>query len=199
MQSEAGQITMLLAGWRDGNAAAVDELLPLIRGHLRRIASGQLARERNNHSMQPSSLVQEAFVRLLPAAGAGWENRRHFFAAASRVMRHALVDHARGLLRAKRSGGAVHIPIEEAVGLSADQLEHIAALDLALERLAKHDERKSAVFEMRFFGGFTVEEVAEVLGIAPNTVIRDWSFARAWLRRELGGTGGAEFGTLAAH
>lgn len=199
MQTAAGQITTLLAGWRDGDTAALDELLPLIRGHLRRTANRQLARERNNHTMQASSLVQEAFVRLLPRAGAGWENRRHFFAAVSRVMRHVLIDHARGRLRTKRSGGAVHIPIEQAVVLSTDQLEHLTALDLALERLAKQDERKSSVFEMRFFGGLSVEEVAEVLGVAPNTVIRDWSFARAWLRRELGVTGDAEFGTLAAH
>lgn len=199
MQTEAGQITTLLAGWRHGDASAVEELLPLIRGHLRRIANGQLARERNKHSMRPSSLVQEAFIRLLPAAGAGWENRKHFFAAASRVMRHVLVDHARGRLRAKRSGGAVHVPVEEAVVLSTDRLEHIATLDLALERLAKHDERKSSVFEMRFFGGFSVEEVADVLAVAPNTVIRDWRFARAWLRRELGVIGDGEFGTPAAH
>jgi RNA polymerase sigma-70 factor, ECF subfamily len=199
MQTQAGQITRFLAGWRDGDAAALDALLPLIRGHLRRIANRHLARERKNHTIQPSSLVQEAFMRLLPGAGAGWENRRHFFAAASRVMRHVLVDHARERLRAKRSGGAVHIPLDQAVVLSTDQLEQLAALDLALERLAKHDERKSSVFEMRFFGGLSVEEVSEVLGIAPNTVIRDWSFARAWLRRELGAAGDAECGTLAAH
>jgi RNA polymerase sigma factor (TIGR02999 family) len=199
MQTQAGNITRLLAGWRDGDAAALDELLPLIRGHLRRIANRQLARERKNHTIQPSSLVQEAFVRLLPGAGAGWENQRHFFALISRVMRHVLVDHARERLRARRGGGAVHIPPDETIVLSTDRVEHIVALDLALERLARYDERKSNVFEMRFFGGLSVQEVAEVLGVAPNTVIRDWSFARAWLRRELGMNGDADFGTLAAH
>lgn len=199
MQTQAGVITRLLDGWREGDHAVLDELLPLIRAHLHRLARRQIARERKNHTIQPSSLVQEAFLRLLPSADAGWRNRVHFFAVASQVMRHVLVDHARERLREKRGGGAVHIPIEEAVVLSSDQLEQIAALDLALQRLAKHDERKSSVFEMRFFGGLSVDEVAEALGVAPNTVIRDWSFARAWLRRELGVIGDRECGTLAAH
>jgi len=199
MQTQAGNITRLLAGWRDGDAAALDELLPLIRAHLRRIANRQLAREPKNHTIQPSSLVQEAFVRLLPGAGDGWQNRQHFFSIISRVMRHVLVDHARARLRVRRGGGAVHLPLDESIALSTDQVEHIAALDLALDRLAGYDVRKSSVFEMRFFGGLSVEEVAEALGVAPNTVIRDWSFARAWLRRELGMTGDADFGTLAPH
>jgi RNA polymerase sigma factor (TIGR02999 family) len=148
--------------------------------------------------MQPSSLVQETFLRLLPGGDAGWRNRAHFFAVASQVMRHVLVDYARERRRAKRGGAAVHIPIESAVILSADQVEQIVAVDLALQRLAKVDERKSRVLEMRFFGGLSVEETAEVLGVAPNTVIRDWNFARAWLRRELGGARTVECGTLAA-
>jgi RNA polymerase sigma factor (TIGR02999 family) len=154
-------------------------------------------RERKNHTMQPSSLVQEAFLRLLPGADAGWRNRAHFFAAASQVMRHVLVDYAREKRRVKRGGAAVHIPVDAAVVLSPEQVEQIVAVDLALKRLAKADERKSRVFEMRFFGGLSVEETAEVLGVAPNTVIRDWNFARAWLRRELGGTGTAGYGTTA--
>jgi len=198
MQTQAGVITRLLDGWRKGDQAVLDELLPLIRSHLHRLARRHLGRERKNHTIQPSSLVQEAFLRLLPSADAGWQNRVHFFAVASHVMRHVLVDHARERLREKRGRGAVHIPIEEAVVLSPDQLEEIAALDLALQRLANHDQRKSSVFEMRFFGGLSVDEVAEALGVAPNTVIRDWSFARAWLRRELGATGDREYGTLAA-
>jgi RNA polymerase sigma factor (TIGR02999 family) len=148
--------------------------------------------------MQPSSLVQEAFVRLLPGADVGWRDRTHFFAAASQVMRHVLVDYAREKRRVKRGGAAVHIPVDAAVVLSPDQVEQIVAVDLALKRLAKADERKSRVFEMRFFGGLSVEETAEVLGVAPNTVIRDWNFARAWLRRELGGTWTAGDGTTAA-
>jgi RNA polymerase sigma factor (TIGR02999 family) len=149
--------------------------------------------------MQPSSLVQEAFLRLLPGAGAEWQNRAHFFAAASQVMRHVLVDYARERRRAKRGGAAVHIPVDAAVVLSPEQVEHIVALDLALQRLAKSDERKSRVFEMRFFGGLSVEEAAEVLGVAPNTVIRDWNFARAWLRRELSGAGTTDRGPMAAN
>ena len=165
--------------------AALGRLLPLIRTELHRLARRHLERERKDHSMQPSSLVQEAFLRLLPGVDAGWRNRAHFFAVASQVMRHILVDYARERRRQKRGGGAVHIPVEVAVVLSPDQVEEIVGLDLALLRLNTTDQRKSQVFEMRFFGGLTVEETAEVLGVAPNTVIRDWDFARAWLRREL--------------
>ncbi|HJZ78318.1 MAG TPA: ECF-type sigma factor [Vicinamibacterales bacterium] len=185
MRTQAGDITRLLAGWREGDRSALDRLLPLVRTELDRVARRHIGRE-GHHSMQPSSLVQEAFVRLLPSRDVSWQNRAHFFAVASQVMRHVLVDHARERLRQKRGGGAVHIPIDAAVVLSSQQVEEIVAVDLALQRLAATDERKSRVFEMRFFGGLTVEEVAEVLRVAPNTVIRDWNFARAWLRRELG-------------
>jgi RNA polymerase sigma-70 factor (ECF subfamily) len=197
MQTQAGEITRLLAGWRQGDRAALDELWPLIRTELHRLARRHLGRERKNHTIQPSSLMQEAFLRLLPGRDAGWQNRAHFFSVASQVMRHVLVDHAREQLRQKRRGAAVHIPIDAAVVLSPEQVEQIVAVDLALQRLAKNDERKSRVFEMRFFGGLSVEETAEVLGVAPNTVIRDWNFARAWLRRELGGAGMADYGSLA--
>jgi RNA polymerase sigma-70 factor, ECF subfamily len=183
---QAGEITGMLAGWRDGDRAALERLLPLIRTELHRLARRHLARERKDHSMQPSSLVQEAFLRLIPGVDAGWRDRAHFFAVASQVMRHILVDYAREKRRQKSGAGAVHIPVDAAVVLSAEQVEEIVGLDLALQRLAATDERKSKVFEMRFFGGLSVEETAEVLGVAPNTVIRDWDFARAWLRRELG-------------
>ena len=188
MGTEAGDITRLLEDWRDGDRSALDRLLPIIRAELDRMARRHLARERQGHAMQPSSLVQEAFLRLLPGAQMPWQNRAHFFGVASQVMRHVLVDYARERLRQKRGGGAVHVPIEAAVVLSREQLEHIVVLDLALQRLANADARKGKVFEMRFFGGLSVNEVAEVLGVAPNTVIRDWDFARAWLRRELAGT-----------
>jgi len=201
MRTQAGEITRLLAGWREGDRSALDRLVPLVRTELDRVARRHIGREGAHHSMQPSSLVQEAFVRLLPG-GAGsnipWQNRAHFFAVASQVMRHVLVDHARERLRQKRGGGAVHIPIDANVVLSSQQVEQIVAVDLALQRLAAADERKSRVFEMRFFGGLTVEEVAEVLRVAPNTVIRDWNFARAWLRRELGGAERTDSGPLAA-
>ena len=201
MRTQAGEITRLLAGWREGDRSALDRLVPLVRTELDRVARRHIGREGAHHSMQPSSLVQEAFVRLLPG-GAGsnipWQNRAHFFAVASQVMRHVLVDHARERLRQKRGGGAVHIPVDANVVLSSQQVEQIVTVDLALQRLAAADERKSRVFEMRFFGGLTVEEVAEVLRVAPNTVIRDWNFARAWLRRELGGAERTDSGPLAA-
>ena len=198
MPTHPGEITRLLAGWRAGDNSALDRLLPLIRAELVRLARRHLARERQHHAMQPSSLVQEAFLRLLPGAQVEWQNRAHFFAVASQVMRHVLVDYARERLRQKRGAGAVHVPIEASVVLSSHQVEHIVAVDLALQRLANADDRKSKVFEMRFFGGLTVKEAAEVLGVAPNTVIRDWNFARAWLRRELGGSDGADRGPLSA-
>lgn len=194
---QAGEITRLLAGWREGDAVAMDRVLPLIRTELHRLARRHLARERRNHTMQPSSLVQEAFLRLLPGVDAGWRDRVHFFAVASQIMRHVLVDYAREKHRTKRGGGAVHIPVDAAVVLSSEQVEEIVAVDLALQRLAKSDERKSKVLEMRFFGGLSVEETAEALGVAPNTVIRDWNFARAWLRRELSDTGISDSGAMA--
>src|SRR5215467_12873831 len=194
---QAREITEMLAGWRDGDRTAADRLLPLIRAELLRLARRHLGRERKDHSMQPSSLVQEAFLRLLPGVDTGWRDRAHFFAVASQVMRHILVDYAREKRREKRGGGAVHIPVDDAVVLSSDQVEEIVGLDLALQRLAQTDERKSKVFEMRFFGGLSVDETAEVLRVAPNTVIRDWNFARAWLRRELSGAGKSDRGPLA--
>jgi RNA polymerase sigma factor (TIGR02999 family) len=199
MQTQADDISGLLAGWREGDRTALERLLPLIRTELHRLARRHLGQERKNHTMQPSSLVQEAFLRLLPGAEAGWRNRAHFFAVASQVMRHVLVDYARQRRRVKRGAGAVHVPVEAAVVLSSEQVEQVVAVDLALQRLAKVDERKSRVFEMRFFGGLSVEETAEVLGVATNTVIRDWNFARAWLRRELGGPGTADCGPMAAN
>ena len=197
MHTQADQITSLLTDCRWGDRAAWNELLSLIGTELHRLARRHLARERRDHSIQPSSLVQETFLRLFRGGDPGWQNRAHFLAAASQVMRHVLVDYARERLRQKRGRAAVHIPIDAAVILSAEEVEQIVAVDLALQRLAQNDERKSRVFEMRFFGGLTVDEVAEALGIAPNTVIRDWDFARAWLRRELGAIGDVNRGTLA--
>ena len=197
MQTQDGAITALLAGWREGDRTAMERLYPLIRAELHRLARRHLGREGKHNTVQPSTLVQEAVLRLLPAANSGWRDRAHFYAVASHVMRHVLVDYARGRLRQKRGGGANHIPIDAAVVLSPQQVEQIVAVDLALQRLAKADERKCRVFEMRFFGGLSVEEAAEVLGVGSNTVIRDWDFARAWLRRELGATGNTSRGTLA--
>src|SRR5258708_21484626 len=148
MQARADDITVLLAGWREGDRAALDRLAPLIRGELRRIAQRHLGRERKNHSMQPSSLVQEAFLRLLPDRDIDWRNRAHFFAVASQVMRHVLVDYARQRRRVKRGGAAVHIPLDAAVVLSPEQVEQIMAGDLALERLAQVYQPTCPVAEM---------------------------------------------------
>jgi len=191
MNSQPGEITDLLTRWQRGDRAALEHLTPLIRQELVSMARRRLAREGNRNSLQPSSLVQEVFLRMLPVPEVDWRSRAHFFAVASQVMRRVLVDHARQKNRAKRSGTAIHIPADAAVILSLEQLDEVVALDLALERLAQRDHRKSRVFEMRFFGGLSVTETAEALGVAPNTVIRDWDFARAWLRRELGGEGSA--------
>jgi RNA polymerase sigma-70 factor, ECF subfamily len=197
MQARPGEITALLTSWRQGERAALDRLVPLIRRELDEIARRQLAKEGRRHRLQPSSLVQDAYLRLLPGVDIEWRNRAHFFAVASQVMRHVLVDHARERLRAKRGAGAVHVPMDAAVVLSSAQVDQVVAIDRALDALAKLEERKSKVFEMRFFGGLSVEETAEVLGVAPNTVIRDWDFARAWLRRQLADPR-TEHGTTAA-
>ena len=186
MAQSKGDITQLLADWRQGDEKALDRLLPLIRADMYRIARRHLAREAKGHALQPSSLLQETFLRLLPEREATWQNRAHFFAVASTVMRHLLVDHARQRRRLKRGGAdAQHVPLDADVALSSAQVDEIVAIDLALRRLEALDARKSQVFEMRFFGGLSLEETAEALDVAPRTVARDWRFARAWLRREL--------------
>jgi RNA polymerase sigma-70 factor (ECF subfamily) len=195
MTVQADDITELLLRWRDGDRGALDMLISRIHTELERLARQHLARERKDHPMQPSSLIQEAFLRLLRAPDIDWQNRGHFFAVASQVMRRVLVDHARARRREKRGGWAVPIAINPNAILSPGQVEHIVAIDLALSRLAEIDERKSRVFEMRFFGGLEVEETAKALNISSITVIRDWNFARAWLRRELS-SGGSPCGPL---
>jgi RNA polymerase sigma-70 factor (ECF subfamily) len=180
-----GEITQLLTSWRQGDQSALNRLFPLIRTELRRIAFRRLQREPNGGPLQPSSLVQETFLRLLPNQQAGWQNRAHFLAVASTVMRHVLVDHARHRRRSKRGGAAVHVSLDAAAVLSPEQVDEVVAIDLALRRLAELDERKSQVFQLRFFGGLSLEETAEALGIGTRTVVREWRLARAWLRREL--------------
>src|SRR4029450_6536543 len=189
-------ITALLTSWHDGDAAALEALLPLILAQFHRIAQRQL-RDHKGHAMQPSSLVQEALVRLLPNRGATWQDRAHFFAVTSQIMRNVLVDHARRHHRVNRGGDAHHVSIDAAAVLSPEQVDEVVAIDIALQRLAQFDARKSTVFEMRFFGGLSIDETADALGVAPRTVLRDWRFARAWLRRELSRQG-SDHGSLAA-
>jgi RNA polymerase sigma factor (TIGR02999 family) len=186
MPVDGDNITQLLNRWKDGDQAALDQMLPLVRRELDQIARRHLARERRDHTMQPSSLIQEAFLRLLPGIDVSWQNRTHFFAVASNVMRRVLVDYARARTRIKRGASPVRVELEAAPPLSKAQVDLIVAVDLALERLKSIDERKSRVFEMRFFGGLEVEETAAALGVSTVTVVRDWKFAIAWLRRELG-------------
>jgi len=177
-------VTALLNEWKNGDQAALDRLVPLIERELRQLARRHLARERKDHSMESASLVQEAYVRLLRQQP-GWQNRAHFFAVASQVMRHVLVDYARQRHTAKRGAAAQHVELDADAVLSPRQVDEIVAIDLALKRLAAIDPRKSKVFELRFFGGMTLEEASQALGVGTRTVIRDWNFARAWLRREL--------------
>jgi RNA polymerase sigma factor (TIGR02999 family) len=179
------QITELLGKWRSGDRAALDRLVPLVQSDLLHIARARLARERQHHTLQTSALVNEAYVRLLGQRQMAWQDRAHFFAVAAQVMRHVLVDYAKERHRTKRRGAAIHIEITDELVLALDQLEEVLAIDEALERLAAIDPRKSQVVEMRFFAGLDVKETAEALGVAPNTVIRDWQFARAWLRTQL--------------
>jgi RNA polymerase sigma factor (TIGR02999 family) len=184
MEPSRGDITELLAEWQKGDGTALERLLPLIQAQVHRIARRQLGRL-PGQSIHPSSLVQEALVRLVTNRGAEWHDREHFFAVTARIMRYVLVDHARRQSRTKRGGHVTPVSIDETAVLSREQVDEVVAIDLALERLAQLDARKSEVFEMRFFGGLTLEEIAQALGIGTRTVVRDWRFARAWLRREL--------------
>jgi RNA polymerase sigma factor (TIGR02999 family) len=198
MPDNGTDITQLLNRWKNGDAAALNEMLPLVRRELDQIARRHLARECKDHTMQPSSLVQEAFLRLLQGVDISWQNRTHFYAVASRVMRRVLVDYARARKRIKRGESPVRVELESAPTLSADQVDLIVGIDLALQRLASLDERKSRVFELRFFGGLEVDETAAALGVSEITVVRDWKFATAWLRRELA-PGVSDNGALGAN
>ncbi len=182
-------VTQLLADWREGDNAAKEQVLCAIQRELHKIARSHLNRERSAHTLQATALINEACLRLLSGAEVPWRDRAHFLGAAAQVMRHVLVDYGRERQRAKRRGTAVHLPFDETWVAAPERLDEVLAIDQALEKLARIDKRKTQVVEMRFFGGLDVEETAEALGIAPNTVIRDWSFARAWLRRELKGRG----------
>jgi RNA polymerase sigma factor (TIGR02999 family) len=185
-----GDVTRLLLEWKRGDATALDRLLPLIYAELRRIASRRLRHERPGHTLQPTALVHEAYFKLVEAPELEWRDRAHFFAVAARVMRHVLVDHARAHLAGKRGGALRKVSIENvtAPGVAADI--DLLALEEALGRLGDFDPQQSRVVELRYFGGLTIEETAEVIGVSIATVKREWMMARAWLRRELGGVEG---------
>ena len=179
------QVTTLLAKWSDGDGAAMEELAPLVYDELRRLARGQMSREREDHVLQATALVNEAFLRLVDIHHVQWRNRTHFFAMAARLMRRILVDHARARAFRKRGGGAPHVTFDENL-ISPQTTPHdLVALDEALNTLAAVHERKARVVELRHFGGLSVDETAGVLDISPETVMRDWKFAKNWLLREL--------------
>ena len=183
--SVPGEITGLLADWRAGNQSALDRLLPLVYDELHRLASGYMRRERPDHMLQTTALVHEAYLRLVNSPNINLETRAQFFAVAAQVMRHILVDFARERQRAKRGEGMPVLELSEVAAFSDDRADEVFAVNTALNKLATFDARKGKVFELRYFGGMSVEETACVLNVSTVTVARDWRMAKAWLRREI--------------
>jgi len=179
------EVTGLLEAWSHGDKAALDKLTPLVHSELRQLAHRYMSRERAGHTLQTTALVNEAYVRLVDQKNVQWQNRAHFFAVAAQVMRHILIDHARTHGRAKRGGEAQRVSLEDAETMSPERAAELLALDEALNELARIDERRSKVVELRYFGGLSIEETAEVLKVKPITVSRDWRWAKAWLFRAL--------------
>jgi RNA polymerase sigma-70 factor (ECF subfamily) len=180
------EVSGLLRAWSDGNRDALDRLTPIVYGELHRLAQHYMKRERPGHSLQTTALVNEAYMRLVDYKGMQWQNRAHFFAVSAQAMRRILVEHARRH-NLKRGGRVQHVALEETAIVGGDQTADLVSLDDAMNALAQFDARKAQVVEMRFFGGLSVEETAEVLKVSPVTVMRDWSTAKAWLYRELAG------------
>jgi RNA polymerase sigma-70 factor (ECF subfamily) len=178
-------VTILLAELKKGDKSAASKLIPIVYNELRRLAAGYMRRERSDHTLQPTALVHEAYLKLIEQRSVDWQSRAHFFGIAAQVMRRILIDHAKGHLREKRGGGERAIAIEEALVFAPEQSVELVKLDQALERLTKLDPRQGKIVELRFFGGLTVEQTAELLGISPKTVKRDWSMAKAWLHGDL--------------
>lgn len=185
MTASPKSITELLVEWRDGDETALDRLMPLVYEELRRLARYYMRGERPGHTLQTAALVNEAYLRLVDHKGMRWQNRAHFYAVASQAMRRILVDHARSRQYLKRGGGNQIVGLDEAAAVVQKQALDVVALDDALTDLSAIDPRKSQIVEMRYFGGMTVEETAEVLGLSPVTVMRDWSTAKAWLLRAI--------------
>ena len=182
-------MTQLLVRWREGDRAAMEELMPLVYDELRRLAGSYLRQERTEHTLQSTALVHEAYLRLAGPKPPQWQNRAHFFGIAARIMRQILVEHARCRNAEKRGGGACRLSLEGAIEFAQQTDFDILELDQALSELAELDEQQSRIVELRFFAGLTVEDTSEVLGISPATVKRDWVTARIWLHRAM--TGGA--------
>ena len=180
-------VTRLLIDWSGGNQAALDELVPVVYHELRRVAAGYLRRERPGHTLQPTALVHEAFLRLIDQRSVTWQNRAQFFGLAAQMMRRILVNHALSRRAAKRGGAATNIPLDEDVHGAASPPLNVIALDHALKTLADVDPREARIVELRFFGGLTVEETAAVVGVSPATVKREWATAKLFLSREISG------------
>jgi RNA polymerase sigma factor (TIGR02999 family) len=185
MSAVSQEITELLLKWSGGDKGVLDELIPLVYPELRRLARGYMRREARDHTLQTSALINEAYLRLVNQNGVAWQDRAHFFAVAAQVMRRILIDHARSHAYAKRGAGALHVALDDVAILTDRRAAEFVALDDALNSLAVVDERKRKIVELRFFGGLTVEEVAEVLKISPITVKREWRAAKAWLHLEI--------------
>jgi RNA polymerase sigma-70 factor, ECF subfamily len=185
MDADREDVTALLAEFAKGNDEAASKLIPLVYAELRRLASSYMRRERSDHTLQATALVHEAYLKLVDQRSVNWQSRAHFFGVAAQVMRRILVDHARGHLREKRGGEQRAVPIDEALVFAPEQSLDLVKLDQALERLTKLDPRQGKIVELRFFGGLTVEQTAELLDISPKTVKRDWSMAKAWLHGDL--------------
>src|SRR5215470_19294670 len=190
-------VTRLLRAWSDGDQRAIQALTPIVYAELHRLARHYMRRERSGHSLQPTALVNEAYMRLADYTRMRWRDRAHFFAVSAQVMRRILVDHARRH-NIKRGGGVQHVSLDEVAVVAGDRTGDFVALDDALNELARLDPRKVQIIEMRFFGGLSVEETAEVLKVSPATVRRDWSIAKFWLYRELSGGTSNGRGTVEA-
>jgi RNA polymerase sigma factor (TIGR02999 family) len=194
-QAGTGDITKLLFAWSEGDQTALEKLTPIVYDELHRLARRYMKRERPGHSLQTTALVNEAYMRLVDYKRMRWQNRAHFFAVSAQLIRRILVEHARRH-NLKRGGGIPHVSLDEAAVVGGSRSPDLVALDDAMKTLAQVDPRKEQVVEMRFFGGLSVEETAEVLKVSPATVRRDWSIAKLWLYRELSGGTGDGFGTL---
>jgi len=184
-EAQTHEVTQLLIDWSNGDRAALDKLIPVVEEELRRLAHRYMSRERAGHTLQTTALVNEAFVRLVNRKDVHWQNRAHFFGIAAQLMRTILVDHARSHASAKRGGGANKLELDEAMVVSQQKASEVLALDDALKQLALIDPQQSRIVELRFFGGLTIEETAEVMHLSPATIKREWSTAKAWLYREL--------------
>ena len=182
------EITQLLAEWSEGNQSALDELYPLVYEELHRLARRYMSRERKGHTLQTTALINEAYVRLVDQKNVRWANRSHFFAISAQIMRRILIDHARRHAYAKRGGGAQQVSLEEVAMVARNPGSELMKLDEALKILAKMDPRRCHVVELRYFGGLSNEEIADVLKVSENTVTRDWNLARAWLHQQLTGS-----------